>query len=153
MGGHSFQTEVRVRFAETDAQGVAHNAVYLVWFEIARVEYLERFAGGYPALRGQGVEAFVTEAHVRYGVPARFDDRLRLQARCVDVRGARFRFEYLLERGNELVADGWTAHACVDARTHRPTRVPAELARAIARAEAALSGEPPGSPVTPPPVR
>ena len=136
MGGHSFQTEVRVRFAETDAQGVAHNAVYLVWFEIARVEYLERFAGGYPALRAQGVEAFVTEAHVRYGVPARFDDRLRLQARCVDVRGARFRFEYLLERGDELVAAGWTAHACVDAGTHRPTRVPEELARAIARAEA-----------------
>ena len=35
-----FETEVRVRFAETDAQGIAHNAVYLVWFEVARVEYL-----------------------------------------------------------------------------------------------------------------
>jgi acyl-CoA thioester hydrolase len=153
MGEFPFQTEVRVRFAETDAQGVAHNAAYLVWFEVARVEYLERFAGGYPALRAQGVEAFVSEAHVRYGVPARFDDRLRLQARCVDVRGARFRFEYLLEREEELVADGWTAHACVDALTHRPTRVPEELARAIARAEAPPPGEPPGSPVPPPPVR
>ena len=91
MDEFPFSTEVRVRFAETDAQGVVHNSAYLVWFEIARVEFLERFAGGYPALRASGIEAFVTEAHVRYGAAARFDDRLALHARCVDVRGARFR--------------------------------------------------------------
>jgi acyl-CoA thioester hydrolase len=135
VSGFPFATEVRVRFAETDAQGIVHNAVYLVWFELARVEYLERFAGGYPSLRAQGIEAFVTEAHVRYGAPARFDERLRLHARCRDVRGARFRFEYLLERDGDLVAEGWTAHGCVDAQTLRPTRVPAWLVEAIARAE------------------
>ena len=137
MHEFSFSTEVRVRFAETDAQAVAHNAAYLVWFELARVEYLERFAGGYPALRERGIEAFVTEAHVRYGAPARFDDRLTLHARCGEVRGARFRFEYRLERDGALVAEGWTTHACVDAATHRPTRVPDWLADAIARAEGA----------------
>jgi acyl-CoA thioester hydrolase len=116
-----FTTQIRVRFAETDAQGMAHNATYLVWFEVARVEYLERFAGGYPALRELGIEAFVAEAHVRYGVPVRFDDRLELHARCGDVRGARFRFEY---------------RAGAAAAPHRPTRVPAWLADAIAAAEA-----------------
>ena len=136
MERFSFTTQIRVRFAETDAQGVAHNAAYLVWFEVARVEYLERFAGGYPALQEHGVEAFVVEVHVRYGVPARFDDRLQLHARCVDVRGARFRFEYALARDGAVVAEGWTAHACVDSVTHRPTRVPAWLAEAIDRAEA-----------------
>ncbi len=128
---------MRVRFAETDAQGVAHNASYLVWFEVARVEFLERFAGGYPALRARGIEALVTEAHIRYGVPARFDDRLALHARCVDLRGSRFRFEYLLERDGARVADGWTAHACVDARTLRPTRLPEWLSEAIREVEAA----------------
>ncbi len=137
MRDFPFATDVRVRFAETDAQGVAHNAVYLVWFELARVEYLERFAGGYPRLREAGIEALVTESHVRYGVPARFDDRLRLHARCVDVRGARFRYEYLLERGGERVADGWTAHATVEVKTLRPTRVPAWLVQAIREAEEA----------------
>lgn len=142
MHGFSFSTQVRVRFAETDAQGVVNNSAYLVWFEVARVEYLERYAGGYPALREHGIEAFVTEAHVRYGAPARFDDRIALHARCVDVRGARFRYEYLLERDGERVADGWTAHACVDARTLRPTRVPDWLADAISRAEAAGARSP-----------
>lgn len=124
-------TQVRVRFAETDAQGVAHNAAYLVWFEVARVDYLAEFVGGYQAVRDRGIEAFVTEASVRYGVPARFDDRLRVHVRCRDVRGARFRFEYLIERGGERIADGWTQHACVDARTLRPTRVPPWLVEGI----------------------
>ncbi|HET7554882.1 MAG TPA: thioesterase family protein [Gaiellaceae bacterium] len=130
-----FETQVRVRFAETDAQAIAHHSAYLVWFELARIEYLERFRGGYPGLRGEGIEALTTEVHVRYVTPARFDDRLVVQARAGELRGARFRFDYRVERDGELLADGWTAHACVDARTHRPTRVPGWLADEIATAE------------------
>jgi acyl-CoA thioester hydrolase len=130
-----FETQVRVRFAETDAQGIAHHAVYLVWFELARIEYLERFRGGYPGLREEGIEALTTEVHVRYLAPARFDDRLAVKARADGLRGARFRFEYLVERDGVALADGWTAHACVDAATHRPTRVPGWLADEIATAE------------------
>ena len=139
MAGFPFQTEIRVRFAETDAQGIVHNSVYLVWFELARVEYLERFAGGYPALRDRGVEAFVIESRVRYREPARFDERLTIRASCRDVRGARFRYVYEIDRDGTRVADGETHHACVDAATYRPTRVPAWLAQAIERAEAATA--------------
>lgn len=133
---YRFSTDVTVRFAETDAQGIAHHAAYLVWFEIARVEYLAHFAGGYPALRARGIEALTTEASIRYGAPARFDDALQVHASCGDMRGARFSFRYLVERAGERIADGWTAHACVEAQTFRPTRIPPWLAEAIRRAEA-----------------
>ena len=136
-GAFPFSTEVAVRFAETDAQGIVHNSVYLVWFELARIDYLERFAGGYPLLQRRGLEALVLESHVRYAVPARFGDRVRIHARCGDVRGARFRYDYLVERDGERLAQGWTTHAVVDARTLRPTRVPDWLAEAIDRAESA----------------
>jgi acyl-CoA thioester hydrolase len=139
VDGFRFHADVAVRFAETDAQGVAHNSVYLVWFEVARVAYLERYAGGYQALRDQGIESFVLESHVRYRQPARFDDRLRIFARVAELRGARFRFDYLVDRDGDAIADGWTAHACVDAATFRPTRVPSWLAAAIATAESASS--------------
>ena len=127
-----FATEVKVRFAETDAQGIAHHAVYLVWFEVARIEYLARFRGGYPELQAEGIEALTLEASVRYRAPARFDDTLAINARCSEVRGARFRFDYLVERDGEFIADGSTGHACADARTLRPTRVPEWLVEAIA---------------------
>src|SRR4030095_9654812 len=124
--GYRFWTEIAVRFAETDPQGVAHNAAYLVWFEVARIEYLARFRGGYKGLQADGYEALTTESHVRSLPPlfladrvelhARrlhpmfFDDRVEINARCVDIRGARFRYEYVLERERETVADGWTQH-------------------------------------------
>ena len=138
MKGFRFFTDVRVRFSETDAQGIANNAAYLDWFEVARVTYLRRFPGGYRGLIEKGVEAMTFESYVRYRAPCVFDDELRLHARVTEVRGARFRFEYVIERTNEpqgTIADGWTSHACVDARTLRPTRMPPWLAEGIAAAE------------------
>jgi acyl-CoA thioester hydrolase len=135
MEGFSFSTEITVRFAETDAQGIAHNSSYLVWYEVARIAYLARFRGGYRTIQEEGYEALTTESHVRYLRPVFFDDRLAVNTRVVDVRGARFRFEYSLTRGDEVVADGWTQHAVVDRETLRPTRFPAWLADAVADAE------------------
>jgi len=82
-----------------------------------------------------GVEALVLESHVRYLEPAKFDDGLLVHARCVDVKGARFRYEYAIEREGVVIADGWTAHATVDAVSLRPTRVPTWLTEDIASAE------------------
>jgi acyl-CoA thioester hydrolase len=137
MNGFSFSADVRIRFAETDAQGIAHHASFVVWLEVARVAYLAEHAGGYQAIRDRGVEALTTEVFVRYHRAAYFDETLRVWTRCTDVRGARFKYEYRIERDGELVADGYTMHATVDRETYRPTRVPDWLAEAVARAEAA----------------
>jgi acyl-CoA thioesterase FadM len=67
----------------------------------------------------------------------RFDDELVIHCRCLGLRGARFRYDYALTRGDEIVADGHTEHACVEARTMRPTRVPGWLVEAIEEAEGA----------------
>lgn len=131
MEGFSFSTDVTVRFAETDAQGIAHHASFVVWLEVARVAHLAKYAGGYNALRDRGIEALTTEVHVSYHRAASFDDTLRIWARCVDMRGARFSYEYRIERGGELVADAYTRHATVDRESYRPTRVPDWLIEAI----------------------
>ena len=135
MEGFTFSTEITVRFAETDAQGIAHNSSYLVWYEVARIAYLARFRGGYKTIQDEGYEALTIESHVRYLKPVFFDDRVAVNVRIVDLRGARFRYEYLLTRDGEVVADGWTQHAFVDRETLRPTRFPAWLVESIADAE------------------
>jgi acyl-CoA thioester hydrolase len=136
VDGYRFSTELTVRFNEMDAQGVVHNSTYLVWLEIARIAYLARVPGGYKSLvDDHGVDVTTTESSLRYLVPTRFGDRLRIWARTVDRRGARFRFEYAIERVSEplgLVAKGSTAHACIDATTFRPVRMPSWLAEALA---------------------
>ena len=70
------------------------------------------------------------EAHARYQAGVRFGDRLRIWTRSGDVRGARLRFEYIVERISEppgVVADGWTG---LPARCH-----PAELVERLAQLE------------------
>ena len=74
-----------------------------------------------------------TEVEVRYHRAAYFDETLTVWTRCVDVRGARFTYEYRIERDGELVADGFTKHAAVDRETYRPTRIPDWLVEALAR--------------------
>jgi acyl-CoA thioester hydrolase len=138
MEGYHFSVDLRVRFNETDAQGIANNAVYLNWFEVARVSYLARFPGGYRGLIESGVEALTIEAYARYLAPCGFDDELRIHTRITHLRGARFRFEYVVERTSDpaaRIAEGWTGHAWVDATTLRPTRMPVWLADGIREAE------------------
>jgi acyl-CoA thioester hydrolase len=135
MEGFNFSTEVSVRFAETDAQGIAHHASFVVWLEVARVAYLAEHAGGYLSIRAEGIEALTTAVQLAYRQAAYFDDRLRIWTRCVDLRGARFRYEYAIERSSELIAEGSTSHATVDAISRRPTRIPAWFVEAVAKAE------------------
>ena len=137
MEGFNFSTDVVVRFAETDAQGIAHHASFVVWLEVARVGYLAEHAGGYRAIQEQGVEALTTEVNVRYRRAAHFDDRLRVWARCVDLRGARFRYEY--------ASSGTASSSRRDRPRTRPSTrrragrsgCPPWFVEAVARAEAA----------------
>lgn len=133
VDGFSFSTEVQVRFAETDAQGIAHHAAFVVFLEVARVAWLDEYAGGYQSIRDRGIEALTTEVSVRYHRAAHFHDRLTVWARCGAIRGARFRYDYRVERDGELIADGHTGHATVDAASRRPIRVPDWFAETLSK--------------------
>ena len=129
MDGFHFATDVRVRFAETDAQGVVHNSNYLVWFELARIDYLERSPAGTSgcATRGSSRSCWSrTSATSRRRCSTTGSSCTHA---ATDVRGARFRFEYAITRDGIAIADGWTLHGTVDAVTLRPTRMPAWLRR------------------------
>jgi acyl-CoA thioester hydrolase len=137
MEGFPVTIEFEVRFSEMDAQGIVHNAAYLVWFENARIAYIAQLAGGYRGMVERGVDVTTVEAHVRYRAATRFDDTLAVGVRVGEVKGPRFRFDYRVERDGTLVAEGWTMHACVDAATLRPIRMPADLLATIEAAERA----------------
>lgn len=135
MDGFSFFAEIRVRFAETDAQGIAHHANYVVWFEVARVAYLARFREGYRSIQADGVEVLVTDLGIKFVAPARFDDVLRIHTRCTGLKGARFRFDYAVELDGAVIVHGHTGHGCVVGATLQPTRTPGWLVDAITSAE------------------
>lgn len=119
-------TEIRVRYAETDAQGVVYHANYLIYFEVARGAFLHAHGIDYNDLEAAGTFAVVVEARTRYAAPARYDDVLTISATLAEVRNRSFTFSYRVTRGDTLVAEGETAHVCVD-RSGKPVRLPPEL--------------------------
>ena len=111
---------MRVRYADTDADGVVYYANYLAYFEVVRVEWLR--ALGYPITRilEQGIILPVVEARLKYLRPARVDDLLTVRATLASVGPASFAFDYEVDaRGRPAAGDRLDAAGRVRAR-HRP---------------------------------
>ena len=121
-------SELRVRYAETDQMGVVYHANYLVWCEIGRTDFIRAFAVTYAELERQGFGLAVSEATMRYHGAARYDDRIRVETRLVDVRSRSVVFEYVVsnaDTGNRL-ATAQTALISID-RAGRPVVLPQDF--------------------------
>lgn len=115
--------------------GVAYHGNFLAFFEVGRVEAMRQIGERYADAVSRGVHIVVVEAQLRYRQSAVFDDVLLVSARASDVRGARFAFSYEVRREADaaLIATGRTEHACVDAVSMRPVRMPDWLLADLAR--------------------
>lgn len=131
-GAYAFSHRIRVRFAETDAQGIVHHAAYLPYLEEARVAWLRDLDHPYTAVQAEGLEFTVVEAFVGYRAPLRFDDLVDVHVLLGAVTRATFQLGYLLEVGGEAKATAVTVHGCVTP-AGRPARLPAWLAPLVTR--------------------
>ncbi len=123
-----FRIDLRVRFAETDAMGVAHHSAYLPYLETARVEYLRALGHPYRDLRDRdGLEFAVVGVDVRYHAPLRFDDEFTVSCALAERARATFSLAYRVELGPQLILSGRTRHAVLDRETGAPRRLPAWL--------------------------
>jgi acyl-CoA thioester hydrolase len=126
-----YEHRLRVRYAETDAMGVAHHAAYLVWLEAARVEWIRHIGFPFSAVEASGYHHAVREAQVQYRRPARFDQMLALRVALAAAAGPRMTFGYRLYDAAEAEAASDPAPLAV-ARTEmiwvtaagRATRLP-----------------------------
>lgn len=108
------ETEVRVRYCETDAMGYLHHSHYISYFEIARTELFRSLGGDYRAMEERGYFLVVVKVECQYKRPARYDDVLQLRCRVTKMSGAKLDHEYQVVRGGELLATGQSTLACVD---------------------------------------
>lgn len=116
------ETEVTVRYAETDCMGIVHHAVYPIWFEIARTDYIKAVGMSYADMEKAGVMLPVTGISCSYRIPAKYDDLLVITSRITRLTPARIEFAYTVRRKGEetVIAEGTSAHGFVDANTFRP---------------------------------
>jgi acyl-CoA thioester hydrolase len=108
----------RVIYGDTDQMGVVYYANYLRWFEMGRTELLRQIGATYAAVEKEGFFFPVTEVSCRYHKPARFDDEITVETTLTALGRATLDFSYRITRKNdgEILAEGWTRHACVDGK-------------------------------------
>ena len=120
---YPFSHDIRVRFADTDAMGVVHHSRYLPYLEEARVEYLRSVGHPYADNRRAGLDAAVVECRLRYVIPLRFDDIVRVHLRLAGTTRATFTIEYFLAVDGRATTTAATVHAFVNP-DGKPRRVP-----------------------------
>jgi len=122
-------TTIRVRYAETDRQGVVYHGHYFTYFEVARTELLRAHGVRYRDLEERGILLVVTEAACRYRASAAYDEEIRVAVRVTSHSAVRMVFAYVVTRAVDgaVLAEGETTLACLD-RAGRPRRLPDELA-------------------------
>jgi len=129
----SHETQVRVRYGETDQMGYVYYGDYAEYFEVGRVEALRSLGFPYRRLEEEGVMLPVRELHTMYHQPARYDDLLTVRTTITALPSVRIVFGY--EVRNEvgaLLCEAETTLVFVDRTTMRPRRAPDDLVAVLA---------------------
>ncbi len=130
---YKFSTTLRVRFAETDAQGVVYNGNYFTYFEVGRVNYFRNLRIRFIFSEDRRYDITIANAACQYKSPARFDDELEVFVRVPEMRHSSFIFEYLIIRKStgDIIACGHTVMVILKADTKKPTAIPEEIKNKI----------------------
>jgi acyl-CoA thioester hydrolase len=121
------EIKFRVRYPEVDPMGVVHHSRFFQYFEMGRVELLRAAGVSYAQLEMAGVLFVVAKVECRYRAPARYDDELTLLTKIVKQTHVRIDHEYVLKRGETVLATAATTIACVN-RQGELIQIPGELA-------------------------
>jgi len=128
QGFPTFSLDIPVRFAETDAMGVVHHSAYIIWFEAARVAWMDAVGMPYREFAAGGHHFSVVGVRGEYRAPARFGDIVRVTASVRQLRSRQVSFDYTVTNPatGQLLMTGATDHICVDLEG-RMTRIPDEV--------------------------
>ena len=125
--------ENRVRFEETDGQGIVFYGNYVTYQDETFTQLLREIGYDYHTLAPTGWDIHVVHVDLDYRDAAEFDDWLVNGMRVDAIRTSSMDFEYVCRRQNDgsVVAEGSVTHVAVDADTGEPTRVPDEFREAV----------------------
>lgn len=133
------ETEIRVRYAETDQMGIVHNSNYLVWFEVGRSEFCRARGFSYKEMEEKdNALMVVAESYCRYKSPAYYEDLLTVRTRVEEIRSRSLRFLYEIYRAADetLLAEGETLHLVTD-KNKKVCSLPASYKEKLTSAEIA----------------
>ncbi len=129
-------TTIRVPYADTDQMQHVYYANYLVYFEIARNEWMRAAGLTYRSFEEMGFFVPVAEAHLNYQGRVFYDDLIEISTTVSIIKHTRFQFSYEIRRVEEdkVLVQGHTVHAVTNAEG-RTRRIPDVLVDLVASFE------------------
>ena len=119
------QTQVRVRYSETDQMGVVYHGNYAQYFEMGRVEWLRNLGLSYKFMEENGIMLPVVSLTMNYKKPARYDDLIRVKTIFKSQTSVKIEFDYeIFNEKDELLTTGTSMLVFVDMKSGRPTLPP-----------------------------
>ena len=117
---------VTVRFHEVDMLGVCYNAVYINFFETARLEYIK--AAGLMPSRGlfsDGNIFFIVKNEINYRGYAYHDDVLDVYSKISYIKNSSFGYDHLIvnQKSGKVIVDGKVVIVHVDSNTRKAKRL------------------------------
>ncbi len=127
------ETEIPVRYAETDAMGVVYHANYLLYFEVARTDFLEKIGYPYARIESEGLMSPVLDVHLKYGAPLRYGDVALVRTKVTKITPVKTTYACeVYRKGQDVDREkpcvvGETVVTLVDKQTFKPVSQKREL--------------------------
>ena len=134
---YRFYHTLRVRFADTDMQGIVFNGNYLTYYDVAWTEYFRALGITWKDLIEMGADTALARTTIEFKAPARFDDILEIWVRVSKIGNTSliFDFEIYPEGDERLIGAASSLYVCVDPKSFKPVRAPDHLRALISEFE------------------
>jgi acyl-CoA thioester hydrolase len=130
---YQHETQIRVRYADTDQMGYVYYGNYPAYYEIARVESFRALGMSYKMMEENGVMMPVLENWSKYIAPATYDEMLTIRTMIKTKPGVRIKFFYeIYNETDKLIHLGETTLVFVSKETGRPCNPPDDMLEALA---------------------
>lgn len=125
----------RVEHVDTDASGVVHFSRYASLMETATLELLEKVDINLFKLDDQGLDLRIRNLQIKYVSPAFFGDGLIFKVKIQEHGIAYIKIRVCIYKEkseiDSLITDGALEFVCVDLKTGKPSRFPADMYQRI----------------------
>ena len=119
------ETDIRIRYAETDKMGYSYYGNYPTFFEVGRTEFLREMGISYKELEDLGYMLPITSLSIKYLKPAIYDDLITVRTFLKYLHPIRVEFDYeIFNQKGELLTTGNTLLVFISSKTRRPTKAP-----------------------------
>ncbi|MDV2683923.1 thioesterase family protein [Alkalihalophilus lindianensis] len=122
------ETNVEVRYAETDQMGIVHHSNYVIWFELGRTRLIKEIGFNYAQMESEGILSPVMDIQVSYKHPATYGEEVTVKTWVERYDGIRVVYGYeIINEAGQTCVTGESTHCCVKKDSFRPISIKRQL--------------------------